>query len=341
MADFKHYRIYCETEAQWVPEWADTPPTVCPNNPAHTVRADSAAEFQTKLIVLVAESDGQGILGGLDGVGDEMERVIGAARVEKSSAEAVPALTMQCSTGHPTGYGCLQLDMDVDGTALDIDSEATAYPLINLQPITGNSRGDIAFGTARTADPSGPSEGDLWYDSTTEELRFRRSAESVPVRDAISLQGYAVDTVAPTDQYVLAWNNTDSEWQPTDLNDLPGSYADEATSTTTTTTTSGTDVLLSGLTLTPPAGTYWVIASTDLLHSNNGAEIYISIYVDGVQIAHSERMIENPRWTNASWEGFTQALVTVDGTEAIELRWRTNTGTATANNRAIGVMRVS
>jgi hypothetical protein len=172
MANWNRYRIYCETESLWVPTYADTPPAVCPNNPGHTVRAGSACQLDSKRIILVPDSDGQGILGGETGVGDEMERVIGATRIEKTTTDTVPALVLQCGTGHPTGYGCLQLDMDVDGPALDIDSEATGYPLINLQGLDGNSRGDLAFGTGRTSDPSSPSEGDIWFSGTSHSLKY-------------------------------------------------------------------------------------------------------------------------------------------------------------------------
>lgn len=64
----------------------------------------------------------------------------------------------------------LFLNQDGDGIALDIDSEATGNPLINLAPVTGNTRGDISFSTARTADPSGPTEGDIWYNAAKERL---------------------------------------------------------------------------------------------------------------------------------------------------------------------------
>ena len=75
--------------------------------------------------------------------------------------------------------GALFLNQDGSATALSIDSEATGSPLIDLAPITGNSRGDIAFGTARTGDPSSPSEGDFWYHGTDEFLRYRDSAKNV------------------------------------------------------------------------------------------------------------------------------------------------------------------
>lgn len=64
----------------------------------------------------------------------------------------------------------LLVDQDGNGDGLTIDSEATAMPLINLAPLSTNARGDIAFGTARTAEPATPSNGDVWYNATTERL---------------------------------------------------------------------------------------------------------------------------------------------------------------------------
>jgi len=55
--------------------------------------------------------------------------------------------------------------------SVTVDSEATATPLITLEPVVGNARGDISFGTTRTSEPSSPSEGDVWYNSTDHELK--------------------------------------------------------------------------------------------------------------------------------------------------------------------------
>lgn len=56
----KQYRVYCETEAAFVYGFTilDEPPAVCPNNPAHTVRAGSTAITETyALDNLVATTD--------------------------------------------------------------------------------------------------------------------------------------------------------------------------------------------------------------------------------------------------------------------------------------------
>jgi hypothetical protein len=92
----------------------------------------------------------------------------------------------------------LFLNQDSDHAALSVDSEATGSPLLLLAAINGNSRGDIALGTARTGDPSSPSEGDIWYNSTDKNLYVRTDAASID----------------------LTQQNTDTQ------NDLDGAYTD-------------------------------------------------------------------------------------------------------------------
>ena len=71
------------------------------------------------------------------------------------------------------------INQDGNGVALGIDSEATSNPLINLAPLNTNTRGDIAFSTARTADPSSPAEGDIWYNTTSNNLLLFDGAGTV------------------------------------------------------------------------------------------------------------------------------------------------------------------
>jgi hypothetical protein len=73
----------------------------------------------------------------------------------------------------------LLLNQDSNNPALDIDSEATGNPLINLAPLLANTRGDIAFGTVRTANPSTPTEGDVWYNATTNSLTYQNNSTAV------------------------------------------------------------------------------------------------------------------------------------------------------------------
>lgn len=91
-----------------------------------------------------------------------------AAYFEKSTVNGPACVEMV----DPGSAGVLLLDQNGNGYGLRIDSEATLRPLIDLAPIVGNNRGDIAFGIARTSDPSSPVEGDLWYNSTSNVLKY-------------------------------------------------------------------------------------------------------------------------------------------------------------------------
>ena len=111
--------------------------------------------------------------------------------------------------------------------------------------------------------------------------------------------------------------------------------------TGTTTTTSGVDVLVDSMTVTPALGTYEVFFQGSLEHSAGNNSIFTSIYVDGVQEAGSEREFRRGGAQGdvaASFNGM--ARVTVDGTQAIEGRWRTTSSTATAFERQLKIKRV-
>lgn len=110
------------------------------------------------------------------------------------------------------------------------------------------------------------------------------------------------------------------------------------------TTTSATDVLLTGMTLTPIAGTYWVVFDTDVQSTAGGNSITCSIYNNGSQITNSSRVVQFPTATLIS-SGNPTALhsqavgVTVNGSQAITVEWHTNGGTATCLNRTLTALK--
>lgn len=124
-------------------------------------------------------------------------------------------------------------------------------------------------------------------------------------------------------------------------------YSDEVSATADTTTTSATDVQLGSMTITPPAGKYLVFFSTSVRCSSNGAIVTSSTYSGGVQVAHSERQtipfIQGVIVGNTTTDQVlaSNCRTTVDGTQAIETRWRTSAGTATAHERTMNILRVS
>lgn len=110
----------------------------------------------------------------------------------------------------------------------------------------------------------------------------------------------------------------------------------QATATGDTQTTSASDVLVDSMSITPAAGDYLVEFSSAVEHGTNNASVWMSIYVGGSQIAHSER-----RFTRGGGQGnvtdpfHCQARVNANGSQAIEAKWRTSTGTATMHQRNI------
>lgn len=118
----------------------------------------------------------------------------------------------------------------------------------------------------------------------------------------------------------------------------------EASATASTTTTSSTDVLMSGMTLTPPAGTYmaWFSGSVGQSAANN--TVTVSIYAGGSQIAHTQR-VNTPTLTFSAGAArttvATNGVVTVNGSQAVEIRWRRNAGTATCDQRTFNLIQVN
>lgn len=121
-------------------------------------------------------------------------------------------------------------------------------------------------------------------------------------------------------------------------------HESEVSATADTTTTSTTDVLMNSMTLTPAAGSYLTWFSTTVDHSNQSVAVVVSIYVGGVQNTASVRSVI-PRFNGAGAITLspcvaTNAVVTVNGAQAIEIRWKTASNTATAHQRTLDILRV-
>lgn len=114
----------------------------------------------------------------------------------------------------------------------------------------------------------------------------------------------------------------------------------EITAISSATTTSSTDALLSGMTVTPAAGKYLVMFNTDFNSNSAGAAITFSYYVGGTQVAVTQRKIipfDGGALSAAAARGMgtLQSVITVNGSQAIEVQWSTSGGTATSDNRSL------
>lgn len=126
---------------------------------------------------------------------------------------------------------------------------------------------------------------------------------------------------------------------------INGLTAAEVSATATATTTSNVDAVITGMTMTPPAGTYLVWYSADLNSPNSGSVVSVSIYVGGVQKGDSLRKIMpfagGTLTAGSQRVGVsTNGLVTVNGSQAIAIEWSTSAGTITTGPRTMNTLRI-
>jgi hypothetical protein len=111
--------------------------------------------------------------------------------------------------------------------------------------------------------------------------------------------------------------------------------------TDTITTTSTTDVLATNCSITPGAGTYLVWFSCSVASSANSKFVYTSIYANNGKSANSEQS-GNPKNSGDLHSHCCVALVTVAAAQAIEGRWRVQTGsTGSMYTRNLTILRVA
>lgn len=112
------------------------------------------------------------------------------------------------------------------------------------------------------------------------------------------------------------------------------------TSTTPFATSSTTDVVITGFTLTPQAGTYAVWYNASVLHTTTPIGHFWSLYRAGVQIADSLRQ-QDTAHSNQVMVDSTMAVVSFNGTQTIDVRVRRGTsGTLTVNARSLILVRL-
>ncbi len=159
-------------------------------------------------------------------------------------------------------------------------------------------------------------------------------------RDAITSPATSL-LIYQTDGTAGFYYNSGTPGSPvwTQLGLIPTTTEVSATGTITTTSTS--DVLATGMTITPGAGDYLVMFSTSTENNATGNNTYISIWVNGVQIAHTERrwFTEGSIANTASPMATQHFAASVGGGQAIEARWRVDGGTGTMYQRTLTIVK--
>ncbi len=145
-------------------------------------------------------------------------------------------------------------------------------------------------------------------------------------------------------------NTANYENLVTDDDDIPNKkYVDDnagsavpqqVTATAGTTTTSGTDTLVNSMTITPADGNYMVWFSSSMMTTSSSATVYVSLYVNGVKVAHTERQAFMESSIPSTYMPVAFQAYVTGVTGSIEVRWRRSAGTANMSQRTLTIQKI-
>ena len=117
----------------------------------------------------------------------------------------------------------------------------------------------------------------------------------------------------------------------------------QITRTNALSTGPATDTLIEDMTLTPGAGDYLIWFSGSTANTANPSKNHVSLYVNGSQVTGTEREIDQEASLGDTFFPVaTHARVTgVGGGQAIDARWRVDTGNATMSARTLTVYKIN
>jgi len=128
------YRLYCDTEQSFVYEWAQAPPTVCPNDPAHIINLDSVKPVDLGILYTYS--------------------------IEKEILDITPARFLLIpyvgSSGITSQVNIVCNKTGVSDGQIIVQNETTVQPLL-ITPITNETEEYVSIGEL---DPP-PTKGDL------------------------------------------------------------------------------------------------------------------------------------------------------------------------------------
>lgn len=114
------------------------------------------------------------------------------------------------------------------------------------------------------------------------------------------------------------------------------------TSITTTSTSAigAMTVVATNMTITPPAGTYLVFYSSTVADSTNNATVSVELYAGDTVVANSVRTVAISPANSFHAVGITGYPVTVNGSQAVEIRWRVSAGTGSMAARNLTLLKI-
>jgi hypothetical protein len=226
--------------------------------------------------------------------------------------------------------------------AADVTSGTFADARITASNITQHE-GSITIGNL-TGAPTDTVVG------TTDTQTFTNKTITATTNDVTAKSLHSASTsidvataTSPTSGQVLtATSSTVATWQTPSSSSITSSTI---SATAITNTTSGTYAVINGMTTTPASGTYVVLFSTSLAHSSGSSDATYAVHKAGTIITNSKRHQGLSGGQHSG--GFvcsanTQAVITVNGSEAIDVRWNNGgSGTFTCYDRSIILLKIS
>ncbi len=159
--------------------------------------------------------------------------------------------------------------------------------------------------------------------------------DPVPGNNSDSENTLVIVPVPDLDQTHYRWRNDDGD-------ETAGGGAPplEVAAATDIDTSSASDVVVTGMTITPGAGDYLVFFTGSLQDADPQTRQYVSIYANGAKQAESEReILTESSIPSTSFTFASHALVSGLGDgQSIEARWRTEGGPATMHERTLTVV---
>lgn len=118
------------------------------------------------------------------------------------------------------------------------------------------------------------------------------------------------------------------------------SYEEATSATAITTFSNAAYTVVTSMTLTPVAGTYWCSFSTSIVPTTSSGVFNIALHLNGVIISHS---IRTATGSSSYFNMHTLAVITTPGGQAIDVRWQKASGSGSANmfSRSLYCLRIA
>jgi len=221
-----------------------------------------------------------------------------------------------------------------DGGGDTIDVSNLSGVLADRQNPTSHAHdGADGSGTVAHSDTTGRTTDDHHAQSHTLQSHTGDLAYT-QIDDIVAITGAGDATHLPRADH----KHTGADGSP--LVDINNS---ETSSATPTSTTSNAWTPIAGMTVTPAAGTYVVSFSSSGDGTASGGDMDYRLAVAGTGIAHSVRDMGwggGIAFQDARTAMHTQAVVTVNGAQAIEVEYQTQDGTFNVYERSLILIRV-